>query len=251
MNDSSIDPDRAILEAKKAFRLGDPERTLTDSEFDCLLSHLCEFGNLTKSEMRPFFDRHFQIFIDMATEERFRERDGHLEKVPKPTTIVAREMKQLLKACENLDGQLARLKPVTRTWIDQHLKEIGAEDENGGRVRLRDLEKHLNRPIDLLVFSARKAEDIASRGPNNAALKAMIEGLAYCWERYHGGPPTTDKGRGLKDDPFLELCKEMARIGDTRLKVKGGRLGSLQLSGLVAEVVKNLSSKATKTPKEK
>ena len=54
----------------------------------------------------------------MAIEGRFREVNGRLEPVEKPSTIVARQMKQLQKACEKFDMQLAQLDQVTRTWLD-------------------------------------------------------------------------------------------------------------------------------------
>jgi hypothetical protein len=176
---------------------------------------------------------------------------GHLEQVPKPSTIVERQMKQLQKACEKLDEQLAQLDPVTITWLDQHLKEIGAKDERDHRIRLRHLQERISRPVELLIYAAHNAEGLASRGPNNTALKVMIEGLANYWEMCKGKPPTTDKGRGLQDDPFLELCQEMVGIAQARLKAKGGGLGSLQLSGLVADVLKNRPSRTRDTLQEK
>jgi len=251
MNESSRNPDRKILGTMKAGWTNDPELDLTEGELDRLLRHFDVSRNATESELRPAINWQFRSFMEMATEERFRESNGRLEKVSKSSTIVGRQMKQLQKACEKFDAQLAKLDPVTRTWLDQFLKDNRAEDDNGQRVRLREIEKHINRQIDLLIYAAHNAENITSRGPNNMALRVMIEGLADWWEKCHGRRPITDKGRGLREDPFLELCQEMAHIGDARLKTKGSGLGSLQLSGLVADVLKNRPFLAKETPPEK
>jgi hypothetical protein len=73
-----------------------------------------------------------------------------------------------------------------------------------------------------------------------------VERLAGCWEICHGKPPTNDKGRDRQDDPFLELCRKMASIADAKIKAKGVRLGSLNLSGIVDDVIEKRRSR----PKE-
>ena len=113
MDDSTKNPDRAILESRRAVWVVDPERTLTEGELDRLLRCFGETENAGESDLRSSVNWLFRSFFGMAIEERFRESTGGLEKVPKPSTIVARQMKQVLKACENLDEQIAQLDPVT------------------------------------------------------------------------------------------------------------------------------------------
>ena len=252
LDDSSKNPDRAILESPMAaVWANDPKRTLTIAELDRMLRHFGEFEKASESDLQSAINWLFGTFIDMATKERIRGSAGRLKQVPKPSTIVARQMQQVQKACENLDEQIAQLDPVTRTWLDQHFEEIGVKDESDHRVRLRDLEKRISWPIDQLIYAAHNAEGIASHGPSNIALRVMVEGMVDCWEKCHDRPPTTDKGRGRREDPFLELCQEMARIADSRLREKGGGLGSLKLSGLVADVLKIRPSRTRVTSREK
>ena len=106
MDDNSKNADRAILESKEAVWAVDPEWALTEVELDRLLRHFGELNNTSESDLRSAIDWLFRSFMRMATEERFRESAGRLEPVPKPSTIVARQMKQLLKACEELDEPL-------------------------------------------------------------------------------------------------------------------------------------------------
>ena len=117
MDYSTKNPDRAILESRKAVWVVDPERTLTEGELDLLLRYFGEIENGTEPELRPAINERFRSFMGRATKERFRESGGRLEKVPKPSTIVERQMQRLQNACEQLDGQLAQLDPVTRTWL--------------------------------------------------------------------------------------------------------------------------------------
>jgi len=160
-------------------------------------------------------------------------------------------MKKIQVASENLDRQLAGLNSMTRIWLDKHFEKIGVKDDNNERVRLRDLEQRLRWPLEHLIHAAHFAEGITTRGPQNIALWVMIERLADVWEICHGKPPTTDKGRRLKNDPFLALCQEMAGIAHARLKVKGGGLGSLSLAGIVDNVLTTRSSRTAEKPREK
>jgi hypothetical protein len=118
MVDGKKNPDRAILDNKEPVWVDDPERTLTEVELDRLFGYFGEFENDTESDPRLVIDGLFRSFMGMAIKERFRESIGRLEQMSKPSTIVARQMKKLLKACENLDKQLAQLDPVTKPgWI--------------------------------------------------------------------------------------------------------------------------------------
>jgi hypothetical protein len=197
-------------------------------------------------KLRFWIQVDFQEFMGNVIDEGFREKEGVLQKAPKPSTIIEREMKQVEKACAKLDAQLAALDPMTRSWLDQHLNDLGVSGDNNERVGLRHLEKQIQRPIETLIFAAHSAEGLATSGPNNTALRIMVERLAGCWEICFCEPPTTDKARGRQDGPFLELCREMASIADAKIKAKGVRLGSLNLSGIVYDVLEKRHSQ----PKE-
>jgi hypothetical protein len=217
MDNGSKDPDRDILKPRKAFWADDPDENLTEAELDRVLRHFSKSANASDPQLRFSVKMQFQTFIVMAVEERFRELNGRLKKVSKPSTRVKREIQQLRKAGEKFYRQFANLDSVTKTWLGQHFEATGSEDESNGRDQFRRLDDRLFGMVQDLVLAARSAEGLTSSGPNNTALRVMIENLAQCWEICHGKPPTTDKGRGRQDDPFLEFCQEMARIADARL----------------------------------
>ncbi len=251
MAETSEDPDRHILKALDGGWVSDPERNLTAEELDRLVELFGDFNKARESELRSALKRLFMSFIGLAIRERQSQGADNRKSVSKPSTIVARQMAAVQKACEALDEQLAKLDPATRTWLDIHLKNFGALDENGDPFRSRNLLESISWPIDRLIFAAQNAEGIASRGPNNVALKIMIEGLANWWEECHGNLPVTDRGRGRQADPFLKLCQEMARIAHTKLLEKGDGLRSLQLSGMVADVLQNLQSRSGNSERDK
>jgi hypothetical protein len=246
MNEDAKDPDRDSLNPRKAYWSGDPEQTLTEAELDHLLEYFGASKTAKDPELRFWIKVDFQRFMENVIDERFREKEGVLQKGPKSSTIIKREMKQVEKACAKLDAQLAGLDPMTRIWIDQHLNELGVRGDNNELVGLRHLEKQIQRPIETLIFAAHSAEGLAKLGPDNMALRIMVERLADFWEIYHGKPPTNHNGRDRQDDPFLELCRKMASIADAKIKAKGVRLGSLNLSGIVGKVLKKRHSQ----PKE-
>jgi hypothetical protein len=246
MNEDAKDTDRDGLKPRKAYWSVDPEQTLTEPELDHILGYFGTPKTAKDPKLLSSLKMQFQVFMVMVLDEGFREKEGVLQKAPKPSTIIEREMKQVEKACAMLDAQLAGLDPRTRIWLDQHLNELALRGDNNERVGLRHLEKQIQRPIETLIFAAHSAEGLATSGPNNMALRIMVERLADCWEIYHGKPPTNDKGRDRQDDPFLELCREMASIADAKIKEKGVRLGSLNLSGVVGNVIEKRHSQ----PKE-
>jgi hypothetical protein len=237
MIEDSKDTDRDGLKPRKAYWSGDPEQTLTEPELDHVLEYFGASKTAKDPKLRSSLKMQFQVFMVMILDEGFREKEGVLQKAPKPSTIIEREMKQVEKACAKLDAQLAGLDPMTRSWLDQHLNELGVVGDNNERVGLWHLEKQIQRPIETLIFAAHSAAGLATSGPNNMALRIMVKRLADCWEIYHGKLPRTNKARGRQDGPFLELCREMASIADAKIKAKGVRLGSLNLSGIVDDVL--------------
>jgi hypothetical protein len=246
MNEDAKDTDRDGLKPRKAIWSGDPEQNLTEGELDSVLKYFGAPKTAKDPELRSSLKMQFQVFMVMVLDEGFREKEGVLQKTPKPSTIIEREMKQVEKACAKLDAQLAGLDPMTRIWLDQHLNELGVRGDNNERVGLRHLETQIQWPIETLIFAARAAEGITLRGPNNTAERILVERLAGCWEICFGEPPTTDKGRDRQDDPFLELCQKMVGFAHAKLQAKGAWLGSLNLSGIVDDVLKKRRSR----PKE-
>ena len=246
MNEDSKDVDRDGLKPRKAYWSGDPEQNLTEPELDHVLEYFGASKTAEDPNLRSSLKMQFQEFMGNVIDERFRENDGRLEQVPKPSTIIKREMKQVETACARLDAQLAGLDQMTRNWLDQQLEEIGVTGDNNEPVRLRHLEAQIQRPIETLIFAARAAEGITLRGPNKIAERILVERLADCWEICHRKLPTTDKGRDRQDDPFLELCQKMAGFAHVKLQAKGAKLGTLKLSGIADEVLKERRSR----PKE-
>ena len=160
-------------------------------------------------------------------------------------------MQQLHKNCDKLCRQLGGLDPASKSWLEHHLEELGVKNDNGERIRLQAFEQHLYWELDHLIYAARSADGITSRGPNNLALREMVDWLAGCWEICHGMPPTSDKGRGRGNEAFLALCRDVAKIAYAKLKAKGGGIGSLKLDGLVDDVLKIRSSQTAKKLREK
>jgi hypothetical protein len=231
MNEDAKDTDRDGLKPRKAIWSGDPEQNLTEGELDSVLKYFGAPKTAKDPKLRSSLKMQFQVFMVMVLDEGFREKEDVLQKTPKPSTIIEREMKQVEKACAKLDAQLAGLDPMTRIWLDQHLNELGVRGDNNERVGLRHLEKQIQWPIETLIFAARAAEGITLRGPNNTAERILVERLAGCWEICFGEPPTTDKGRDRQDDPFLELCQKMVGFAHAKLQAKGAWLGSLNRGG--------------------
>jgi hypothetical protein len=246
MNEDSKDLDRDGLKPRKAIWSGDPEQNLTEGELDSVLEYFGAPKTAKDPKLRSSLKMQFQELMVMVLDGGFREGEDGLEQASKPSTIIEQEMKQLQKACAKLDAQLAGLDPMTRSWLDQHLNELGVSGDNNEPVRLRHLETQIQRPIETLIFAARAAEGITLRGPNNTAERILVERLAGCWEICFGEPPTTDKGRDRQDDPFLELCQKMVGFAHAKLQAKGAWLGSLNLSGIVDDVLKKRRSR----PKE-
>ncbi|AGI66522.1 hypothetical protein OAN307_c07970 [Octadecabacter antarcticus 307] len=246
MNEDAKDTDRDGLKPRKAYWSGDLEQTLTEPELDHVLDYFGALKTAKDPELRSSIKVQFQVFMVMVLDEGFREEEGVLQKAPKPSTIIKREMKQVEKACAKLDAQLAGLDPMTKSWLDQYLNKFAKKDDNNARVGLRELEKQIQQPIETLIFAAHSAEGLATSGPNYMALRIMVERLADCWEIYHGKPPINHNGRDRQYDPFLELCRKMASIADAKIEAKGVRLSSLNLSGIVGKVLKKRHSQ----PKE-
>jgi len=238
MNSKSSDADRLILSQPKGGWTADPESTLTDLELQAVLEFFSQTDRFDDPQLRETLNRNFQTFFGNVVEEGFIERDGRLEQVPKPSTVAARELNQLSEAARALYEQICNLSPVSRTLFDQNAEQAGFEQSNGDPTTFRHLEERTQRPLELLMMANRWGEDLRAKGPNNMALKLMIENLAGCWEICFGKPPISDKARGLRDDPFLKLCQKYAEYCDLRLRVKGGRLRARTLTGLVAETLK-------------
>ena len=246
MNEDSKDADRDGLKPRKAIWSGDPAQSLTKDELDSLLEYFSATKSANDPALRSSLQMQFQEFMVMVLDGGFREGEDGLEQARKPSTIIEQEMKRLQEACAILDAQLARLDPMTRNWLDQQLEEKGVTGDNNKPVRLRHLETQIQGPLDTLIIIARAAEGLAKAGPNNMAVRMMVEALAGCWEIYFGELPTTDKGRDRQDDPFLELCQKMAGFAHVKLQAKGAKLGTLKLSGIVDDVLKERRSR----PKE-
>lgn len=159
MANHSNDIDQEILARPRAYRSEDPNETLTEGELDRVLEHFGKHVDTCDAQLRDSLQMQFQIFYAMAHDERCHKtsgRSGQNEngQVKKPSTIIKRDMKQLNSACEKLLAQFAKLDPMTRRWLDLHLKGLGEEDSENTRIRLRDLEAQFIRPVELLIHAA-------------------------------------------------------------------------------------------------
>lgn len=239
MSDASKDTDRRFLEADRGYFRDDPTETMTEAQLDRIMGHFSASSNGKDPKLRTSVQMQFQQFFVAARNERFRARNGSLEKVSKPSTIIESEMQELHKACSTIYDRLASLDQASKDWLDQYLDEQGATNKSEKTVGLHDLEARIYWPLEVLMYASRSAEGLSSRGANNIALGMMIEKMAGCWEICHGKPPITDKGRGRQDDPFLALCQDMAAIAHAKLGEFGGGIGTLNLSGLVGSVLEN------------
>jgi hypothetical protein len=168
MNEDAKDTDRDGLKPRKAYWSGDPEQTLTEPELDHVLEYFGASKTAKDPKLRSSLKVQFQVFMVMVLDEGFREEEGGLQKAPKPSTIIKREMKQVEKACAKLDAQLAGLDPMTRIWLDQYLNKLGVRGDNNERVGLRKLEKQIQQPIEHLIHAAHSAEGLAKSGPLRA-----------------------------------------------------------------------------------
>ncbi len=246
MIDYPNNADRDVLNVREAMWANDPEQTLMESELDRVLSYFVESKNADDPDLRQSLGWQFQDFIVNVVKEGFLEVDGKLQKAPKPSTRIEREVTKLGKAGEALYEQFSKLDAVSKTWLGQYLRASDPSTKNSARKKFKELDDRIYYLAQDLTLAVRAVDGQVTPGPNNVALRSMIEELAGRWEICHGEPPTTDKGRGRRDDPFLELCQEMAGMAQSRLKAKGGNLGTRQLSGLVADVLEKRRSKRPK-----
>ena len=99
MNEDAKDTDRDGLKPRKAIWSGDPEQNLTEGELDSVLKYFGAPKTAKDPELRSSLKMQFQVFMVMVLDEGFCEKEGVLQKTPKPSTIIEREMKQLQKAC--------------------------------------------------------------------------------------------------------------------------------------------------------
>ncbi len=229
--------DRAILQELDSGWVSTPEYALTEDELNHVLGHFGVLASGPASELRSAVTRIFRSLIQNVLTERFRQSPDGLEEAPKPSTIVVREMAAIHRACTILEGQLNRLDKASRAYIDLYLEQGYIRDSEQRTLRAKQLIESLYFPIDHLITAAQLAEGQTARGPQLSALRIMVKSLANWWEHIQGQSPSTDKGRGQRADPFLELCTDVAGIAHRKLNVQGAGLGSLNLSGIVADVI--------------
>lgn len=242
------DADRRVLNVGAARWANDPEQTLTESELDRVLSYFSESERADDPDLRRSLGWRFQAFMINAEKERFIEVDGKLQQVSKPSTRIERDIKKLHKAGDALYQKFSELDAVSKTWLGQFLLEGDSSGTGSAHQKLSELDDRIFYLAQDLALAVREVDGQVASGPNNVALRIMIEELAERWEICYGKAPTTDKGKGLRDDPFLKLCQEMAAMAQSRLKAKGGSLGTLKLGGLVANVLEKRRTKPLKKP---
>jgi len=231
------DVDRGVLNVGAARWADDPEEALTASELDRVLSYFNESKRADDPDLRRSLGWQFQTFVANVVRERFIEVDGKLQNVSKPSTRIEHDIKKLNKASDALYQQFSKLDAVSKTWLGQYLLASDPSSTGSAHQKFRELDDRILYLAQDLALAVRAVDGQVAPGPNNVALRCMIEELAACWKICYGEPPTTDKGRGRRDDPFLELCQEVAGMAQSKLKAKGGNLGTRQLSGLVADVL--------------
>lgn len=244
MNQNRTDIDRDVLKPRAGLWVDDPHTRLSDDEFKRVIDGFGDVEIKDPEELELGVKNTFREFVTNIEPERFVEVNGRLKEASKPSTRIELEVAALRDAFESLERAFGALSPTTETWLDQQLKEYGARDSNDRPLKLPVLKQNIYPAMDVFLGVARGAKGVTKSGPNNAALKIMIERMATIWEDLHGKLPPTDKGRGLTFDPFRELCQLVEGMARTRLKERGVDIGSRQLSGLVDDVVKGMRSAA-------
>lgn len=236
MTKNSKSLDHEILSGSDAIWTKDPLVALSEEELDRII---CLFGALdghNQTRLRDPVRRVFGSFVTRSAIERGETNDGQ---VVRPSTAALRDLRKLGERLGAFEDALSDLQQGTRSLIDADLEARGSLLPDGSSLECQELLNLTYAVLDQWHGVARLGELQAGRGPNNAATRKMVEAMANWWEEAHGTRPKTDRGRGLRPDPFLELCQEMTRIARARLLELEIDLGTVKLSGIVADVLKN------------
>jgi hypothetical protein len=215
--DKTSSTDREILDELDCGWIDDPRFALESIELSRILEYFEVCDDVERAVLPHAIRRIFRRFVSQVLQERFREGREGLEPASKPSTIAARELMKLQVACENLEACLAGIDPAAEAFLDRYLETQGVTDEGGKTISFKSLAKLFAWRFDHLIFAAQLAGDQTSRGPANVAQRQMIESFANWWEVCTGELPTSDRGRGRRDDPFLDLCQEVTQIGPVPL----------------------------------
>ncbi len=182
----------------------------------------------------------YQSYIRNVLWERGNAKGS--DKPRKPLTIIARDMKKLLSACEGFEKRLTALDDLSLSFMQAQFEAAGLQGGDGSPLRPEDLRKDIHNRIDFLVYAARDYESLIRKGPHNISARQAVRSLANLWELHSGRRPSTDKGRGARSDPFLELCKTMTGYVRDVIQEKSVSVGTLSLAGIVSDVLAEMAN---------
>jgi len=241
--------DHEVLVAEADFGWVNDEsdvRGLSEVQLEAMTRKFGSVNDDIRAELRKRLPDAYRGFIKKAKYEISRSVPAPDGKTVKPSTAVSRDLKRINKAVEGLEQVLGSVDPATKDWIGLFFEGRGIRTENGSIMDFELLRRRLDFDFGLLVAAAREGEGLSARGPSNAATKDLIRRLANLWERAHGTLPTSDKGRGNRDqEPFLELCRTVHSIGRSELTEAGYHLGVGTLTRVVSDVLKQMKNEAT------
>jgi hypothetical protein len=233
-NAKSLDQD--ILAAFDSGWTEDPLVSLDEEELDRIIAKFGALDAEKQARLRDPVHRIFASFVTLSIAERGQTNKGQ---TVRPSTMALNELREVSKHLTALYSALSSLEQTTRAVIDADLETRGVTGSDGSVLESREVLDQTFAALDQWIGVVRLGEMSAGKGPNNAATRTMVGGLANWWEEVHGARPKTDRRRGLRPDPFLELCQEVVTIARPRVNRLGIELGTMNLSGIVGDVLKS------------
>ncbi len=243
----SHDIDRALSAENDGGWTGsaNPDYVLTDDAFEAMAEFFDPVPPERRVELKNALKRIYRSLVNtwqQGTQTGDDGTDPASKNIPKPTTLVAKDLKKLGSAVEKFVNTLDSMHDYTNSYIDLWLEKGAWGDNTELKIDSEIFRSQLQYALTTLSFITRDANGLTKPGPHNAALHEMVEGLANWWEEIHGKLPVSDKARGNRADPFLDLCLEMVTHAQVELSLIETLQDKVRLSGLVYEVLKTMKS---------
>jgi hypothetical protein len=258
--------DRGIIEAADSGWVGsiNPAYTVSEESFDEMVNYFANVPDNRRTELKSALKRIYRSLVTAwhrqivppqkktppnGTSKGEREARTKNAKPSKPSTVIARDLKKLSKAAHAMIGVLEELNDPTENYIDLWLQDEKWSGAAELKIDPSTYREQLHRSLEVLVFLSRNADELAKRGPHDAALHLAVEGLANLWEEMSGKLPVSDKARENREDPFLDLCTKMVAHAKGELVHVGLASDVPSLAGLVYEVLTKMKARAKQDPR--
>jgi len=245
----AIDPkvlEERVVEQNNSGWTADQTLNMSENELDRLIESFGLVAADVGIQLKPRLERLFRMFVVQASIERpaldtpsaadVGNRNTQ-NKTAKASTIALRELRELEAGLEAFEGSLVGLSAYSKSALNVAFEEMGTKSASGAMYSIGRLKEDLLPFVDQLFGALREIDVQPVRGPSNVAIHNLVEALVVVWADVHGVLPTTDKGRGNRDDPFLALCQNFVQIAEPKIKELGGALGTRNLSGIVSQIV--------------